>query len=212
MIAWIGAFLAKSVLMQSPIGKLLKNVPVPVWKVLAIAAAILGLVLLHQHVAHKAIADAKAEQKAADDAAFVRQLAQARAEALNWKGRAEQAGQAIAKLNKEKHDAETRSHAVAAQSLLVRGPRAAAGHCGPVDRTGPGAGSDRHDDAASNPDAAGSQMPAGNWALVPWDWLVSRALEHDDLLSEALTWRTNDREQREAREKLTSERSAPEKH
>jgi hypothetical protein len=41
-------------------------------------------------------------------------------------------------------------------------------------------------------------MPAEDgFAIVPWGWLVTRAQEHDELISEAITWRAWKKEQDE---------------
>lgn len=84
MGATLLAWLAKSALMQSPIGAFLRWIPRPVWKWLALGAAALALFLVHQHVARKqisaaekrgydrAIADVKAAQARTDAAARAR--------------------------------------------------------------------------------------------------------------------------------------------
>lgn len=180
----------------------LKRVPRWVWIVLAAAAIVGAGVIWHQHRAHAAIAAAKADQKAADDAAWQKKLAQAHADALAWKGRAEHQGATIARLNKEKHDVEIRDHAAVADALSLRGPGAAAGHCRPGDHPSAAALAGGRNQAAAGADAARPQVPAGDWALVPWDWLVKRGQEHDDLLTDELTRRAADAQQREAWEKM----------
>lgn len=180
----------------------LKRVPRWVWIALAAAAIIAGGVIWHQHRAHAAIAAAKADQKAADDAAWQKKLDRAHADALAWKSRAEQQGASIARLNKEKHDVEIRDHAAVADALSLRGPGAAASHCRPGDHSSAAALAGGRNQAAASADAARPQVPAGDWALVPWDWLVRRGQEHDDLLTDELTRRTADAQQRAAWEKM----------
>jgi hypothetical protein len=168
---------------------------------LAIAAAVL-LYFVHQHQVGKLIATTKAAQKAADDAAWQKRLDQGRADAIAWRERATQQGAAIARLNKEKHDAEIRDHAALADALSMRGPGAAASHCGPDGHSSAAAVAGGRNEAAADAHAAGSQVPAGDWAVVPWSWLVDRAREHDDLLTDEATRRAADKQQREAWEQL----------
>jgi hypothetical protein len=51
----LGAWFAKSALMSSPVGGFLKMVPQKVWIGIAIAAALLGAYLWHQHKVHQLI-------------------------------------------------------------------------------------------------------------------------------------------------------------
>ena len=204
MIAALAGFLARSALMQSPVGAFLKAIPKQVWIALAIAFAVGAAVAVHQHVAHMAIADAKTEQTRADSADFDRQIAQAHADALAWRNRAIEESQQITKLEKDKADAETRAHAAAADALLVRGPGAAASHCGPGYPAAVSGGAGGHDQAAPAGAAARPQVPPGDWATVPWSWLVGVVREHDDLRSEDLTWRDDHARQAATWERLRS--------
>jgi hypothetical protein len=186
----------------------LKRVPRWVWIALGAIALLVAGYVYHQHKAHAAIAGAKLEQKAADDTAWQKRLGQAHAAALAWRGRAEQQGATIARLNKEMHDAQIRDHAAVADALSLRGPGAAASHCRPVDHSAAASVAGGRSEAAAGADAAGRAVPSGEWAVVPWDWLVTRAREHDDLLTDETTRRAADKQQREAWEKM---RTAPPK-
>jgi hypothetical protein len=156
---------------------------------------------IHQHYAHKAIDRAKLEQKAADDKAFAGKLADVAKRAAEISTKAEGVARSIADLERTRHE-ETVRHNAADAALLMRGAGAAASHCRPVSNSAPSTGTGGYVSSAPVSDAAGSQVPAGDWALVPWDWLVLRAQEHDDLLSRAVTVNRNDKLQRDAWEKM----------
>jgi hypothetical protein len=109
VIAAITSFLARSVLMQSPIGALLKGgwtvlrqIPKAAWEVITVLGYVAALVALHQHEAGRAIAAAKAEQKAADDRVLAETV-------TGYRKAAEQARQADA-ANKARTEAE--QHAI----------------------------------------------------------------------------------------------------
>jgi hypothetical protein len=119
--------------------------------------------------------------------------------------KAEQVAAAISKNERTQHEQALRSNAALADALQLRGPGAAASHCGPVDHPRLSAGAGGHFDAAAGADAAGPQVPASDWATVPWSWEVGRAKEHDDLLDEVKRWRENDGRQRAAWEAMRKE-------
>jgi type VI protein secretion system component VasK len=66
LAALVAKFGAKAVLGGA--GRLFKGVPRWAWIALLVVVALVALTIWHQHRAHAAIAAAKAEQKAADDA------------------------------------------------------------------------------------------------------------------------------------------------
>lgn len=84
---------------------------------------------------------------------------------------------------RSKSDEENRRIAADADNLRLRG----AGKAACVARLPAAAGG--HDEAGRPADAAGPEMPAGEWAAVPWGWLVGRAETHDLYRNEALSWR-----------------------
>lgn len=174
----------------------LGGVPRWVWIALAAVAVLTAGVVWHKHRAHAAIqAAVKAE-----DAVWVQRLADERKRAVAARSEAEAAHAAMSDMERKQHEQVIRSNAAAASALLVRG--AGAARCRPLDNPGAATSPGGHNQSAPITDAARSQMPTGDWALVPWDWLVKRAQEHDDVLDEDRTWRTNDAHQREAWEKM----------
>jgi hypothetical protein len=194
----LGASIA---LKLSGVGGMLKQIPPKVWYALAAIAALAGAYFLHQHHAHSVIAAAKTEQKKADDAAWQAAFAKMHEAAAKWKVAAELNGQTIAQRERKLNDEEHSRNAARADDLRLHGPGKAAG-CRPVDHPGLAAVSSGRNKAAPVADAAGREVPATDWALVPWGWLVDRAKEHDDLLADEQTRRAADAEQRAAWEKM----------
>jgi nitrogen fixation/metabolism regulation signal transduction histidine kinase len=86
---------------------------------------------------------------------------------------------------KDQANEEHLAIAVAATDLRVRGPGRASCPAPVV------ASTSEHQSTASDGAFAGPEVPAGNWARVPWDWLVTVVQEHDDLLNEDTAWRHN---------------------
>jgi hypothetical protein len=100
--------------------------------------------------------------------------------------KAEADGNRISQQLKDKNDEDNRRIAGDAQSLRVRGPGAAL--CRPAP-----AASGGHIAPAAKPDAAGPALPPDDGqdlSAVPWNWLVQRSEEHDQLLAEVQAWRT----------------------
>ena len=177
---------------------------------LAIAGVLLLIVLffVHQHIAHKHL---KAADKAgydrakAEDAA---ELAAAHRQALEARRQAEAAGAEISRNTREKNDEEARNIARDAGDLRLRGPGQA--RCRQLDHSGLPAGGGGHDAVGGQPDAAGSEMPAGELAAVPWPWLVGRAEQADLNRAEVLSWREWYDRQFKAWEQFRSSSSAKE--
>jgi hypothetical protein len=93
----------------------------------------------------------------------------------------EQAAQKLAKKIKDQTDEENRRIAGDAHALRVSGPGKALCRSVP---TAPGNGA-----SSANPDVTGPALPPDDRAAVPWNWLVQRAQEHDELLNETSAWR-----------------------
>jgi hypothetical protein len=88
----------------------------------------------------------------------------------------------ISKQLKDRTDEENRRIAGDADTLRLRGPGKAV--CPPVSGA-PG----EHQQATPDTNVAGPSLPTDERAAVPWNWLVQRAQEHDELLNENKAWR-----------------------
>lgn len=220
MFAPLIGFFAKSVLMQSPAGALLKRIPRQVWLVLAIVALLVAAFFWHQHKAHSAIDSAvkAAVSTAIDkrDGQWRAQLAKAHGQAIAERDRSEANGRKIATDTKGIHDEAVRNNAGDARDLFLRGAgkAAAPAGCRPGDYPGLSAAAGRYVDHPSGADAAAAEMHPGNglagvqhapggilrsgpastsdgaFAIVPWSWLTEQGRQFDDLLAEAKAWRT----------------------
>lgn len=196
------AFLAPLLLRFAGVGNLFKSgsaqlakVPPQVWQALAVLGYALALYATHQRAVH----DHDTAIIAANNAQWQTRLNAAHSDALAWKAKADQQAMTIAQNERTKHEEDIRLNAAAADALLLRGPGAAsAAHCGQVNHPGTPAAPDRHDQAAPQAGAPATQVPSGDWALVPWNWLVGVLHEHDDLLSDVTTVISNDEKQRAA--------------
>jgi len=193
MIPMIAGWLAKSVLMLSPVGgfirgagALARKVPWQVWAAIAAVALIVAGTVYHGHKAHQAI-DA-AEKRGAD-----REATRIAAQAIEIKRKADALNAAIAATIRSRTDEENRRIARDADDLRLSGPSKARASC-PVAATGAGG----HVTASGSGDAAGSGMLAEDRAAVPWPWLVQRAEQADLNRGEVLAWREWYRKMEEA--------------
>jgi len=114
------------------------------------------------------------------------------AQAIALKQQIDALSSSISAALKEKHDAEDSRIGADADAVRVRGPGKAvcASHAQLP------AGASGHEQAAPAATNAGPQVPAGDWAAVPWSWLVTVIEEHDQLLNDDKTWSANDQQQR----------------
>lgn len=206
--AMLGVKLAGIATKVSGVGAVFKKVPRWAWIAAAAVALLTGGYLFHQHRAHAAIAAAKAEQKAADDAAFAKRIAAVAAQATEIRKRAEALSASISNEERIKNDQAHARNAADADALRLRGPGAAASNCRPVDHPAAPAASSGHSQAAATSPAPRPGMPANDWATVPWQWLVTVVKEHDDLLADEVTTRAADAQQRAAWEKMRSKTSS----
>jgi hypothetical protein len=174
----------------------LSKIPPKAWLAIGCAVALLLGALWHQHRLHRHDANLRAEQKAADDKLWSAALSKAHTEALAWKAKVDQQAATIAQDERKQHEEAIRLNAAAADALRLRGPGAAAAHCGQGDHPGAAAAADRHGQAAPQTGAAPAQVPSGDWAVVPWGWLVTVVQEHDDLLEDVTRIEENDKRQR----------------
>ena len=145
-----------------------------IWQVLLIATlAIAGIQTLRLHAEQRH--SAKLETQITKLSGELNTIsAQAR--------KAEADGNRISKQLKDKNDEDNRRIAGDANSLRVSGPGKA------VCR--PSAAASGDGTRAAKPDAPGPALPPADSAAVPWNWLVQRSEEHDQLLAEVEAWRT----------------------
>jgi len=161
----IGAFL-------KPIGNLLGRISWQGW--LCIACALAGLWLVHDRNHWKA-----ADER--DHATAVNYRRQLDTETEKNKAAEKQTAQ-ISKQLRDRTDEENRRIAGDADTLRLRGPGKAVCPGVPTSPSG-------HEQAAPDTNVAGPSLPTDERAAVPWDWLVQRAQEHDELLNENKAWR-----------------------
>lgn len=105
-----------------------------------------------------------------------------RSELVRISGELEAANNRIAAELRRKHDEETRRIAAGANDLRVSGPGRARATC-------PSAPASGHPAPGGTGNAPGPEMPSGDSATVPWQWLVSRAESADLNRSEVIAWR-----------------------
>lgn len=178
-------FLAPLLLKLSPVGRILKAIPRPVW----IAIAVIALLLVGSCVHQRKVKAFGEERYAAGVKAEGDRIA---AKALKIAKRAEEISAKARSLNNETN----RRIAASADTLRVRGPGKAA--C--LNPSTPGAS--RYVAPVGKPDAARPDMPPADGeallAAVPWPWLVDRAEQCDLNRAEAETWRAWHRQLEEA--------------
>lgn len=191
MIGTVASFVAKSALMQSPVGAFLRWVPAWAWKALAIVAVLLGFYLWHGHAVTKALSAAdKAgyERRAAEDAkALVELLQRART--------AEATAAAISADERKKNDEASRAVRSSAADLSMRGPGASSADRRCESRSGLSAPAGGPQPSVDAGNVAGALLSVDDRlaerADVPWRWLVARAEQCDLDRAEVIAWRNN---------------------
>lgn len=181
--------------LRTAAGGFLQGVPPKVWAAIA-AVALLGAgVWLVHHKIDAAYArgtkEGRAAMKLERDAAWQLAFDKMKQTSEKWKAGYETKARLLSEEERKHHEQDLRRNAADADALRLRGPGAAgAPRCRPLGDPGSGAGAGGRGGAPAGPDAPGPEVPAdGGQAVVPWNWLVQRAREHDDLLSEVTTWR-----------------------
>lgn len=178
-VAPLVGWAAKSALMQSPIGRLIKSVPKPVWKWLAIALVV-ALVVWRGLAWHAG----KVDQLKKDSFAAGRQSAAADMVALRDQLNRAHA-QDVARMRSQ-NDAKLRDVGRDADALRLRGPGRAA--CSAVVPGGAGgsqqAGGQASAPVSQLPDAGGAELIA-----LRFDAATDLGESHDALRVEVLGWR-----------------------
>jgi len=140
------------------------------WKYATGALGVLALVLFVLLQGER-IHSAKVEKRAA----------YYRSELVRLTAELDAANVKIAAEIRRRHDEEARRIAAGADALRVSGPGRAAA-CPPATPGG-------HQPPGGAGNAPGPEMPPGDRAAVPWQWLVARAESADLNRSEVLAWR-----------------------
>jgi hypothetical protein len=166
-----------------------KKIPPKVW--LAIAAVVLLIVgfFVHQHHARVVIANGKAEQKAADQDAFNRKMAQIAAKANQIRVQAEQLHAAMTQQIRTRHDEEDRNIGARGSALRMRGPGAAL--CGPINHPGVPAGAGGRFAPGGSGNASVDRVPYPEWSQLigmPFDDTTHFAEQHDRYRNEVAAW------------------------
>lgn len=170
---------------------LLRSIPPRMIWAIAAMAAIFGAVLWHNHTVTRAYERGKAAGGAVRDTAWKAAFDEMHRGALLWKRNYEAEAARRTQLERQIHVQNLSRNSAAAGDLRLRGPGRAAACRGPGLGAGISARTGGHDSPVAPGDAPGTPLPAGDgFAVVPWGWIVERAKERDDLLSEALTWRS----------------------
>lgn len=169
--------LAGIALKLSPVGKILKSIPRPVWIALAVIAAVVGLVLWHNHQVSAAYGRGKVDGARAESDRIV-------ARAKKIEARANATNRKIASYVRSKTDEANRRTIAVADGLRLRGPGKAAYRC-----PGFAAAASGPQPATGASDVAGARLPSDDRAVVPWGFLVSHAQTCDLNLNEVNAWR-----------------------
>jgi hypothetical protein len=172
------------------------GVPRWLWIALAAVALLIGGIIWHQHKLKVHDTTLVKATIATRDAAWKAAFDKERAAALAWKANADKQAATIANDERKIHDQAVASNAAVADALRLRGPGAAAAHCGQGNHSGATTPADRRDQAAPAAGAPTAQVPSDDRAIVSWNWLVQVAREHDDLLADVKTVLDADKKQR----------------
>lgn len=181
------------------LGQLFGAIPPRVLWALVAMAAILGAVLWHNHAVESAREAGVEAGKLARDSYWKDEIAFQREAARNWKTAVDHKSATISILKGQLHDQELRDNSAVADDLRLRGPGKAGACPGRGGDPGVPARAGANGQPAAPADAPPGEVPDGDRnAIVPWGWLVARAEDHDELLSEVKTWRSWHRDQQAA--------------
>lgn len=168
----------------------LRYVPWQVWAAIACLVLIGAGLWWHGNAVEAHYTEAYAAGAADKAAEYDAALAKAHRNAADWRARYEAASASLTETLGDLHDAQARNIAARANDLRLRGPGKARVCSGPGDRSGPAAGTGRHEPAGGSSDDTLARVPADEpLAIVPWGQLVDFGEAHDIDRDEVLTWR-----------------------
>lgn len=180
-LAPVVGWFAKSALMRSPVGGLLRRVPARVWKILIIAVVV-GIIIWRALAWHSGkVEDLRTTAFAAGRQSLAKDMVALRDQLESRNAKA-------AAVMRSENDAKLRDVAVRHDALRVRGPGAAT--CSDSAFVSPGSGG--HDQAGRPGDGAVSGMPDPRGSAliaVPFAGAVGFSEQHDSFRVEALGWR-----------------------
>lgn len=158
---------------------------VPKWAWYAIAGALLlaGAVIWH----HGKVKSHDTAVIAARDAYWNERIAAVAKQAAALRVKAEAAQSAISTDVRNRNVQANRDIAAAADALRLSGPGAS--RCRPVDHSSLPAGASGPVAPGGASSGAGPQVPADDFAAVPWGWLTDSAEQADLNRAEVLSWR-----------------------
>lgn len=185
LIARIGA----SVLFGR-VKKIAEAVPKQVWIGLAVVIAVAIAVVVHQRHANAQLEASYSAGVQAEKTRLEKELADARAEAKRWREQYEQKSDALSALERTRHEEALRSNAALADALRLRGPGRAATCPGSSGAAGLSVTAGNDGAPVGQSDVEGRSVPSGDWAAVPWGWLVQRAEQCDADRDEVIRWRS----------------------
>ena len=172
---------------------------IPSWLWIALAGAVIAFtgVLWHTHEVKLTIAHAKQEQRQIDDAAWKQALDREHQAAMTWKAGFDKQTAATVADERKLNDQAIANNAAVARALSLHGPgRASASGCRQGDYSRPSTAASGHQQGASSASTAASQVPSGDGAIVPWNWLIKVLQEHDDMRADLQAIYYNDKKQR----------------
>lgn len=174
------------------IKRLLAAIPPKVaWATLAVAALV-GLVVWHNHSIAKAYDRGRAEERVSRDAQWQSAFNQMHEGAVIWKDNYEREAARSAELTGAIHAQNLRNNAALADALRLRGPGKAAAAChrsGSDTGLSPAPGGPDAPAAGQLPELAGLPDQHGPFAALPWPELIEWGRSADDNAAEVKAWR-----------------------
>lgn len=192
-------------LVASSIGRRIASIPRWAWIALAVVIVSVGAYWYHGRQVRSFEVATRLDERGRVNAQWQAKFDAMRKDAAVWKKRYEDTSVSLANTRRNEHENTLRGDAARASSLLDAGPGKA--RCGQVNYPSAPASAGRRDARSRPVDAAVDRLPseAGpDLAAVPFGDFVNRAKVCDANLSEVITWRKHDAEQRSLRDQLVS--------